>query len=144
LVSLLGGKKPFNLDRLLHRGSYAIEGEMTIVSTKPSRGWKILGMGREFTAGDKFIYVMTYAWIGVWTVIFLAGTVYNLTHDVSDTAWLGYWKIYVLIYALVSALVMIWFTIGGVKDMRKMFRQLAVMGRDDGDDGFVTRDKDKG
>ncbi|MCJ7682281.1 MAG: sodium:solute symporter, partial [Candidatus Aminicenantes bacterium] len=144
LVSLLGGKKPFNLDRLLHRGRYAIEGEMNIVSAKPSRGWKILGMGREFTAGDKFIYVMTYAWIGVWTVIFLAGTVYNLTHDVSDTAWLGYWKIYVLIYALVSALVMIWFTIGGIKDMRKMFRQLAVMGRDDGDDGFVTRDKDKG
>ena len=139
LVSLLGGKKPFNLDKLLHRGRYAIDGEMTVISEKPSRGWKLLGMGKEFTAGDKFIYILTYAWIGAWTVIFLAGTVFNLTHDVSDTAWMGYWKIYVLIYALVSAVVVVWFTIGGVKDMRKMFRQLAVMRRDDGDDGFVER-----
>jgi solute:Na+ symporter, SSS family len=139
LVSLLGKKSLHNMDKLLHRGEFAIEGESKIVSKIPIKGWKVLGMGKEFTKGDKFIYIISYSWIFLWTIIFLGGTIYNLTHEVEASSWMNYWKYYVIIYAVVSALVLIWFTIGGVIDMKAMFKQLTSMKRDDTDDGFVVR-----
>ena len=52
---------------------------------------------------------------------------------------MAYWKYYVIIYAVVSAIVVIWFTIGGVIDMKAMFKRLAVMTRDDTDSGYIAR-----
>jgi len=141
LVSLLG-KNDFNMDKMLHRGKYAIEGEMKVIDLVPSKGWKVLGMGKEFTRGDKFIYILSYAWIVIWTLIFISGTIYGLSHDVADSHWLSYWKYYVIIYALVSAVVVIWFTIGGIVDLKAMFKKLAIMQRDDSDDGYVVRTDD--
>ena len=94
---------------------------------------------KEFTKGDKFIYIVSYAWIVLWTLIFIVGTIYSLTHDVQDSTWLIYWKYNVIIYALVSAVVLIWFTIGGIIDMKAMFKQLSVMKRDETDDGYVSK-----
>jgi SSS family solute:Na+ symporter len=139
LVSLLGKRSVHNMDKLLHRGKYEVKGEMKIINEVPSKGWKVLGMGKEFTKGDKFIYIISYAWIVLWTLIFLVGTLYNLTHEVEDSSWLTYWKYNVIIYALVSAAVLIWFTIGGVIDMKAMFKQLTVMKRDEADDGYVGK-----
>lgn len=139
LVSLLGPKKAFNMDKLLHRGKYEIEGETKIINAVPSKGWKMLGIGKEFTKGDKFIYIISYTWIFLWTLIFIVGTIYGLAHDVPDYHWLSYWKYYVVIYAVISAIVLVWFTIGGVIDLKAMFKRLAVMQRDDSDDGFVAR-----
>jgi SSS family solute:Na+ symporter len=79
LVSLTG-RRVFDLDRLLHRGEYAIAGEMRVVTEVPSRGWKLLGMGREFTRGDKIIYIASYSWTALWTLVFIVGTVWNLSH----------------------------------------------------------------
>ncbi|MCK7469597.1 MAG: hypothetical protein MZU95_01405 [Desulfomicrobium escambiense] len=41
-------------------------------------------MGREFTRWDKVIYVATYAWTASWVVVFVVGTVLNLTREVCD------------------------------------------------------------
>lgn len=139
MVSLLDKRVDFNMDKLLHRGKYAIEEEMKVVDEVPAKGWKVLGMGKEFTKGDKFIYLLSYAWIFIWTIIFIVGTIYNLSHEVQDSNWLSYWKYYVIIYALVSAAVVIWFTIGGIVDMRSMFKKLSVMKRDEADDGYVVK-----
>ena len=38
-----------------------------------------------------------------------------------------------------TAFILIWFTIGGVIDMKAMFKQLTIMKRDDSDDGFVVK-----
>jgi SSS family solute:Na+ symporter len=141
IVSLVDRKNDFNMDKLLHRGKYAIEGEMKVIDEVPAKGWKVLGMGKEFTKGDKFIYIVSYAWIFSWTLIFIIGTIYSLSHDVPDSNWLSYWKYYVIVYALVSAVVVIWFTIGGMVDMKSMFKQLSVMKRDDADDGFVFKEE---
>ena len=142
VVSLFNRKKVFNMDKLLHRGKYAIEGEMKVIDTVPAKGWKVLGMGKEFTRVDKFIYILSYAWIFGWTLIFIISTIYSLSHDVPDSNWMSYWKYYVIVYALVSAVVVVWFSIGGVIDMKSMFKQLSVMKRDDTDDGFVVKDED--
>ncbi len=140
LVSLLGKKSIHNMDKLLHKGEYEIAGETKIIDKVPSKGWKVLGMGKEFTKGDKLIYIISYVWISIWTLFFIVGTIYNLTHDVADSSWMIYWKYNVIIYAVVSAIVLVWFTIGGVIDMKAMFRQLSTAKRDDTDHGFINKE----
>lgn len=135
MVSLLGKQEVANLDKLLHRGAYAIEEETRVVNPLPRRGLRLLGMGREFTRGDRFIYLASYVWTGLWTLVFIVGTVYNLSHEVSDATWIQFWKIFVYIHVIVSVVVVVWFAIGGVKDLREMFRMLAIRQRDDTDDG---------
>jgi SSS family solute:Na+ symporter len=136
-VSLLGKQKVYNLDKLLHRGEYEIKDEMQVIDTVPSRGWKMLGMGKEFTKGDKFIYILSYTWIFIWTGVFIIGTIYNLAHPVTDSIWMTYWKYYVYIYIIASAAVVVWFSIGGFIDLKMMFKRLSTMERDDQDDGFL-------
>jgi len=137
VVSLLGGKRPFDMDRMLHRGKYAVQ-EATVVDEAPIKGWRILGMGKEFTRGDKIIYIGAYAWTFIWTVVFLIGTYINLTTGVSDAAWMSFWRTFILINIVVSALVILWFAIGGMRDLKDMLRRLHTRVRDHRDDGFVT------
>ena len=136
-VSLLGPKSTFDLDRLLHRGEHAVEGEMDIVAALPSRGLRALGVGREFTRGDRLLYLVTYIWVGAWTIVFIVGTIINLARDVEDSTWAGFWQVYVYLMVIVSSIVVVWFAIGGFRDIRAMLRRLAVMRRDDRDDGWV-------
>ena len=137
-VSLLGKKTNFNMDKLLNRGNYVIEGEMEIVNEAPERGWKILGMGKEFTMGDKFIYIVNYIWTFSWTILFIVGTVYNLYYDVSDTAWMTFWKYYLFINIGMAMISIIWFTWGGFKDLNVMMTKLRSDERDHKDDGWVA------
>lgn len=137
VVSLLSNREDFNLDKLLHRGQYAVGEYQSVVKEEPVKGWKVLGMGKEFTKGDKLIYIITYSWTFIWTAIFIIGTVYNLTSNVPNKEWMEFWKIYVYINIFVSAIIVVWFTIGGLKDAREMFAKLRVVKRDHHDDGQI-------
>ena len=142
VVSLVTGRhKAFDMDKMLHRGKYLIREEYTVVDAVPVKGWKVLGMGREFTAWDKVIYVATYAWTASWVVVFVVGTVLNLTSEVSTAAWLGFWKTYTMIYLAASIFVIVWFSIGGIINLKEMIATLKVMKRDPSDQGFVERDR---
>ncbi len=250
-ISLLSRRRPFDLDRLLHRGRHALAGEQVLRRETVGRGWRLLGMGREFSRADRAIYILTYAWTGLSTLVFAAGTIYNLTHRDPDPVveslssetqvelaelsasiaagefegiaarldslqaglppeagflvhrqrglyllgrecfaeaaaalqaavrqqpewgqawselagaayragmietaqeaaqigsrhlgrisrgWARYWHIYVAVQVLLSALVVLWFSIGGVRDVRAMLRRLDGMARDNTDDGQV-------
>jgi SSS family solute:Na+ symporter len=144
VVSLLtgGGRKAFDMDRLLHRGQYLVREEYKVIDAAPVKGWRVLGMGREFTRWDKIIYVATYAWTAGWVAVFVVGTVLNLTREVTTAAWIGFWKTYTLIYLAVSIVVIVWFSIGGLINLKEMVGTLRVMTRDDTDDGFVGRGRD--
>lgn len=141
-VSLFGKREEYDFDKLLHRGKYAIAGEMTIVDEAPSKGWAMLGMGKEFTRADKIIYILNYVWTGGWVLTFIVGTIYNLTHDVSDESWLLFWRIYLTLHILVSAVIIVWFLLGGFRDLRRMNKKLQTSERDHRDDGFVTKAHD--
>jgi SSS family solute:Na+ symporter len=143
LVSLLGPKRAVDFDRIFHRGRYAIVEESRIVSEVPSRGWRVLGMGKEFSPGDKAIYIATYVHTAIWFLIFVGGTIYNLTHDVADATWVHFWRIYFYIQVVFSVFVIAWFSIGGVRDIGAMLRRLRVMQRDETDDGTVRPDTEK-
>ncbi|HMA53964.1 MAG TPA: sodium:solute symporter, partial [Acidobacteriota bacterium] len=142
VVSLAAGRaKSFDMDKMLHRGKYLIQAEYTVVDAVPVKGWKVLGMGREFTPWDKVIYVATYAWTASWVVVFVAGTILNLTREVSTAAWLGFWKTYTRIYLVLSIFVIVWFSIGGIINLKQMIATLKVMKRDPSDQGFVESDR---
>jgi len=136
-VSLAGRRRACDLDRLLHRGAHAVGGELRVVDETPARGLKMLGMGREFTRRDKALYILTYAWALSWGLVFGVGTIWNLTHEVNDAAWMRFWRYYVWLYLVISVVVLFWFTVGGARDIREMFALLRTRRRDEADDGSV-------
>lgn len=140
VVSLMGRREVFNMDKMLHRGQYAIKEESKIVDEVPVKGLKMLGMGKEFTRGDKFIYLAAYTWTFIWTAVFLAGTFFNLYGEVSDNSWMNFWKIFVIINLCVSFVIIIWFAAGGIKDFREMLHRLHTQIRDHDDDGTVKKE----
>jgi SSS family solute:Na+ symporter len=139
-VSLLGGRRTFDMDRMLHRGAHAIREEIRVVEEVPQKGWRMLGMGKEFTRGDRIIYIGAYTWTFAWSVVFVIGTYINLTTGASDADWMSFWRAFIMINIVVSALVIIWFAVGGTRDMRDMLHRLRTMTRDDRDDGSVGAD----
>jgi SSS family solute:Na+ symporter len=142
LVSLLGPKRAFNMDELLHRGRYAVQEDALTASAEPLRGWKMLGMGKLFTRGDKVIYIATYVWTFLWFAAFVIGTVLVLTSSISDLGWMRFWYLYLIIGVVISSVVVVWFTVGGLRDMRRMFAALHDRIRDHSDDGTVQRKAD--
>jgi SSS family solute:Na+ symporter len=136
-----GGRKSFDMDKMLHRGAYLVREEYKVVDEQPVRGWKVLGMGKEFTPWDKVIYLATYAWTASWVVVFVAGTALNLTREVPTAAWMGFWKTYTLVYLGVSIVVIVWFSTGGIINLKQMIQTLRTMKRDHADSGFVERDR---
>jgi SSS family solute:Na+ symporter len=140
LVSLLGKRNLFDMDELLHRGEYVIKEEMKIVTEAPERGWKLLGMGKEFTKADKFIYILNYVWTFSWTILFIVGTIYNLSHDVGNQAWMLFWKYYIYVNIGMALITIVWFTWGGFRDLGIMMTMLRSEKRDHHDDGWVAKE----
>ena len=255
-VSLLGPRRLHDLDRTLHRGAHARVDETRVATPAPARGWRLLGMGREFTRADRAIYLLTYAQTGAWTLIFIGGTFWSLRHldpapdygavpeparselvatealladkntpadawapaaarldsllaaapasdhpllrqrlglcllkadepaaalphlqraveqdstfgrawtslaeaasatgdvalaqraaaaglrwlDPTSRAWARYWRIYVVVQVLLAVFTIVWFTAGGLRDLRALFRRLDSAARDARDDGVV-------
>ena len=140
VVSVLDNSEPFNMDKLLNRGKYAIEGEKKIINENTELGWKIFLMGEEFTRGDKLIYILNYVWTGIWTLVFIVGTIYNLSNEVSDANWMLFWRNYIYIFIVISLVIIVWFTVGGFHDLKIMMDKLKTEKRDHHDDGWVSED----
>ena len=140
VVSVLDNSEPFNMDKLLNRGKYAIEGEKKIINENTELGWKIFLMGEEFTKGDKLIYILNYVWTGIWTLVFIVGTIYNLSNEVSDASWMFFWRNYIYIFIVISLGIIVWFTVGGFHDLKIMMDKLKTEKRDHHDDGWVSED----
>jgi SSS family solute:Na+ symporter len=143
LVSLLGPKHEYNMDQLLHRGKYAVQEDAMTAASEPVKGWKMLGMNKLFTRGDKFIYIASYAWTFLWFIVFVVGTILALTTSISDLSWMRFWYFYLIIGVIISTIVVFWFTAGGIRDMRRMFTELHTRVRDHSDDGTVRRSQDQ-
>ena len=137
LVSLFTFKERVNMDKLLNRGKYSIKKETKIIDEKVKPILKIFGIGKEFTMEDKIIYLVSFVWNIFFTLVFVFGTIYNLYNDVSDESWMIYWKYQVYINIVFSFIIIIWFTIGGFIDIKKMFISLDSDKRDHGDSGWV-------
>ena len=139
VVSLLGRGAGADLDRLRHRGAYALPGDVVQPGDLPPVGLRALGMGPEFTRADRFIYLATYAWIFLWFAVFVVGTVLNVGRDVGDAPWARFWHLFLVSQLVAGVVVLLWFGTGGLRDLRRMLRALRGLERDDLDNGFVRR-----
>ncbi|MDR1283423.1 MAG: sodium:solute symporter [Opitutaceae bacterium] len=150
-VSLLACKKtkPFDLERMLHRGRHATatgDGEAVAGSGAPHpdglpRWKKLLGFTGNFTRGDNIIYFFKLGWTGFWTLVFVLGTVLGLTIGFSKNAWAGFWLFVILLSALVGSATIVWFLWGGFRDLRALFRLLGEKQNDASDDGQIHEER---
>ena len=124
---------------MLHRGKYAIDEPQSAKADKPvHRLATLIGMGREFNLRDKIVYVITTCWTFAWVLLFLVVTIYSITVGVKTESWVKFWRVYIFLMLSVSTITTIWFTIGGIWDIKKMFSLLGKIKRNDLDDGMVT------
>lgn len=148
VVSLATCRKPHNMDKLLHRGAYAVEEAQKEKEAKLAQAgqmpwiYRILGITREFSAFDKAIYITMILWTAGWCLTFVLGTAYNLANPISSERWRFWWTVMLGIQGFVSVASAIWFTIGGAGDTIFLFRKLATIEVDESDDGTVRHDVD--
>jgi len=140
---LAAGKRSVNMDRLLHRGKYAIEGEHLAGALPPVQGFRSFLPAPEFSVGDKLICYGNLAWSFGWIVVLAFGFGYQglvrlkLVEESSIDTWATFWGVWVIVSVTVAILTTIWFAIGGMLDIKDLFRTLATLKRDDMDDGRV-------
>jgi len=140
--SLLANRKPYNLDRLLHRGPYNTDGieEVRSVWTWKSVFGKIIGITPDYTRGDKIIAwgVFGYTFIYQFGLLFLLAVIWNTIHPWSTSSWSLYYFIsYLIVTPIIGIISSVWFTWGGIRDIRQLFKDLAKRIDNPLDDGRV-------
>ncbi len=140
--SLLTFRKPYNLDRLLHRGKYNTDGVEEVKSawTLKSTFGKLIGITPDYTRGDRIIArgIFAYTFIYQLGFSFLIVLLWN-TVSPWPTAWWGsyYFIIYLVITPIIGIITSVWFTWGGIRDIRQLFKDLAKREDNPLDDGRV-------
>lgn len=140
--SALTQRKPYNLDRLLHRGVYDVAGEYKAPFKWSLRNaaQKLVGITPEYTRGDKIITwsVFGYAIVYKFGLCFIAVLVWNMISPWPVEWWSEYFFITSLVVTGILGIVStFWFLIGGIIDMRKLFSDLAARIDNPLDNGMV-------
>jgi len=135
-VSLLTCRESFNMEKMLHRGEYALPGEHKKATHPHPLRW--LGINEEFTTGDKVIYFAKIGWTAFWFTAFLTGTVIALVWGISVAMWAQWWHFTVILGVSVGVITIVWFLWGGLRDMRDLLSTLRTIKRDPKDDGMVS------
>ncbi len=156
VFSLLSKRPPVNMDKLLHRGEFAVEkaghhpagssgNPAQLEQSEPDnwrvRLWRRLGINQDFTKGDRFIYFFATCFTLFWFVTFIVGSVAAVTVGISDEGWIKWWGFKVLITIIISLIATVWFLIGGIRDLVDFVRHLKNIQRDASDDGSVRGDE---
>lgn len=138
VISLLG-RRVFDMDLLLHRGKYAVAADAAVGDEEapPSGIRALIGISPEFTRTDKLLYYATLGWSLFWIAVFFVLLVLNLIEVRSDRFWFTYWKWTLLLNMGLGFCTVVWFSLGGLADVRDIMRRLSRLQRDDADDGRV-------
>ena len=131
----------FDLDRLLHRGRWRVEGDAD-ADAAPTTFLEKLGFDRQYKGWDRFVAVLTLAWPLAFTLLFCVATPWLLWRSsqgqaVTDAQWAWYWGIWSWFILAASTVVMVWFTVGGMRDYLRLRRDLRSYRPDASDDGRV-------
>jgi hypothetical protein len=128
--SLLTYRKPYNLERMLHRGKYNTDGVAEIKSAWTWRNLlgKLIGITPDYTRGDKvivwsiFIYTFGYQ-IGL---CFLLVVLWNFLHPWPDSWWSMYYFVTIFVVGpIIGIITTVWFLWGGALDTFRLFRDLS-------------------
>ena len=128
--SLVTYRKPYNLDRLLHRGEYALDGESEkkIPWSFKSMWNKLIGITSEYTTGDRIIAwsVFTYNIIYKLILAFIMVLIWNRISPWPKEWWSSYFYITIIVIPSIAGIITtVWFMTGGIIHLRQLFRDLA-------------------
>lgn len=138
--SLLTCKEDFNLDKLLHRGPYAVENSKAHSAAEKKTLRDIMGITDEFTTLDKTIYIGSYLWIiGFFLLNVLCTAWHFLVANLSSAFWAGLWKSYLILLGGIMVIAAVWFTIGGLINLKELITKLSRERTDEDDDGFIEK-----
>jgi Na+/proline symporter len=129
VVSYCTMKKPFNLDRMLHRGIYNIDHDKA-----PPLKWsfstvynKLIGITTEYTTGDKVIAwsFFFYSFVFQFVISFVVVVIWN-SFSPWPIAWWGkyFFVTFLIIPGIMAVISTFWFGIGGFIDLLRLFRDL--------------------
>jgi solute:Na+ symporter, SSS family len=142
IVSLLTCRKPFNMDRMLHRGKYQREGKIIEHKIKGFRDAlrKIIGINDEYSRGDKIltwsVFIMSFGWSFLFCFVTVA--VWNIISPWPNEWWANWFFIqYYVIAGIIAVISTIWFSIGCTWDLRRLFKRLKEKDVNVLDDGRV-------
>ena len=129
VVSKLTCKEPFNLERMLHRGKYALDGQRNIkISWTPANFFKnLIGITPEYSKGDKVIAygVFLYSFVYGFVLCFVGTVIWNSIRPWPIEWWSKYFVIrYFIVPCAVAAISTVWFGIGGFFGLVHLFRDL--------------------
>ncbi len=137
-------KGPYNLDRLLHRGIYNVDGDEKKIHSKWTwkNVWnKLIGITPEYTLGDRIIAwsVFGYSLVYQLGITFVLVVIWNLIYPWPLEWWSYYFYITtLLIPAIAGVITTVWFFWGGTKDTIQLFRDLEARIDNPLDDGRVS------
>ncbi len=141
--SMITYRKPYNLDRLLHRGEYCNEENMEIKSpwTWKNVYSKMIGITDEYTKGDRIIAwsVFFYSFVFQFLILFVGVAIWNFISPWPVEWWSKYFFFTLIVVGLiVGGVSTIWFMTGGIIDLRRLFKDLAARVNNPLDDGWVV------
>ena len=138
-----GWCKPFNLDKLLHRGKWADTPPSAAVksSRKPSIVSRIVGIDDEYTRGDRILAWSVFFYSIVYQFGFAFGAVllWNSFAPWPKPWWGTYYYVTNLIVPiLVGCVSTVWFLWGGIRDGIRLFKDLDNRVADSDDNGMMS------
>ncbi len=146
-TSLLTCRRPHDMDKLLHRGSYAVASDDTEKqdnTVKVSLFNRMWGIDEQFSRSDRWITLSLFWWSITWFIVFVVGSIAYLIHPWSSELWADFWLITAIWMPLAIGLVTtVWFTIGCFCDLRLFFRRLKEEKVDLDDDGTVENNNSR-
>lgn len=126
IVSLLTCREPHNMDKLLHRGEYAVAGEKMQDDDGKFRWSKVIGLDANMTRGDRVLTIFTFGYGMFWKLFSIGVVLWTIfVGHLSPEWWFGYAAFTALYLPLViGSITTIWFTWGGTRDMIQLLRDL--------------------
>lgn len=140
--SLLTYRRPYNLERMLHRGKYNLDHDKKENSPWTWKNFykKLIGITPEYTRGDRFIAWLVFGYSFVYQIgfCFLFILLWNAISPWPNEWWSHYFFFNrIAVPAVIAAVTTVWFTIGGIRDARRLFRDLSSRVDNPLDDGRV-------
>ncbi len=147
IVSLITCREPHNMDKLLHRGEYAMddstEKAKQIGEGKQKRTFlQMIGIDDDFSLLDKILYIFVTSWSFVMSAVFIIGLILHKSGRISLEGWTTFWHGYVIVAVSLGIITTIWFSIGGFVDLADLIRRLKNQRIDEQDDGSVEKEGD--
>jgi SSS family solute:Na+ symporter len=149
-ISFLTCRENFNLDRMLHRGEYAldIDGKSLPALEKTHMTWRtFIGIDPNMARGDRKLTYFAFSWTYFWWFLAMVILVWNIVPAWRwPTHWFTEW-FFINNYTVgigLGLITTIWFTWGAIRDLRRLFTKLRIQKRNVIDDGRVIDHRNAG